>query len=228
MAPPKEIPPPTPAPTSVTGDLSTQFSNASDNPAFVTTTASYLKDATPYPTRVTPASGIPTLVAIPVTDPDQVCLISLENFNAATGVKKSAKEFTLVNPPMYINYTIKDPSYITGTKIVVGHSSQAESVTYKQINPASYLEITVRSRTNGTIYLQDGFGKEYGQYLAKTIKITKPGDLLIEFSGNKVTANIGVWVKPVGNFDENVTFANVECKSPKKFGSSSLDLPKTS
>jgi hypothetical protein len=166
-----------------------------------------------------------TWTPTPTISQDQVCLIYFTKFDAATEVKKSAKEFNLKNPPMYINYTITNPYYITGTRLSTGkYSSESESISYKMLNPVAYLEITVRNKTAGTIYNQDGFGKGYGLYLNKTIKVTKPDDLLIEFGEYNVTGVIGVWVKPYGNFGENITFT--ECKAPSQFGPNIQVTPK--
>ena len=217
VAPPKEIPPITPTPSG--GDSSTQYSDVPNPPVAVTTTVGYLKDATPFPTRVTPTYVNQTPVPTPTVNPDRVCLIYFTQFNAPFAVKNTAKEFSLKNPPMYINYTITNPYYITGTKIgPKKYANIPETVTYKTLNPVAYLEITARNRTTGTIYTQDGFGRDHGLYLNKTIKITKADDLLIEFGGYNVTSTIGVWVKPAGNFGENDTFTQYECKNPSDFG----------
>jgi hypothetical protein len=219
VAPPKEAP----ASQTSAGNPSGQSNGPSGNPAVTITTStpqSYLTAATPFPTRVTPtveshARTIPT-----PNIQDRVCLISLSRFDASTNITKTAKTFDLINPPMYITYALTNPDYVTGTR--QSRSSTVGSVSYSELNPASYLEITVRNQTTGTIYTQDGFGKGYGQYLNKTIKVTKPDDLLIEFGGYKVTGTIGIWVKPFGNFEDNQTLVGTECKYAQDFGPNTL------
>jgi hypothetical protein len=219
VAPPKE----SPLSQTSAGNPSGQSSSPSGNPVGVVTTSttqSYLTAATPFQTPVTPTFESHTR-PLPTPDlHDQICLISLSSFDASTNVTKIAKTFDLRNPPMYITYSLTNPDYVTGTK--QSQSSTIDSVSYSELNPASYLEITVRNHTTGTVYTQDGFGKGYGQYLNKTIKVSKPDDMLIEFAGYKVTGTIGVWVKPFGNFEDNQTLVGTECKYAQDFGPNTL------
>lgn len=121
----------------------------------------------------------------------------------------SAFTFNLKNPPMYINYTAK-PTNLTGTRYYTSTYKSKPEVkeTYSIYDPQSFLEITVRNKTSGEIYLQDGFGIGYTAYLTRTLKVLDQDDLLIELKGNKITATVSVWVKPEGNFDnpDNMTF----------------------
>lgn len=228
VAPPKDSPP---AQTS-SGTSSSQYSNPPNNPDVVTppvtTTANFLVDATPFQTPVTPTLGYHIWTPTPTISQDQVCLIYFEKINSTWEVTKTAKTFNLKNPPMYINYTITDPFYITGTRLVNHkYAGQAEFANYKTLNPVAYLEVTVRNRTTGQIYTQDGFGRDHGQYLNKTIKVIKPDDMLIEFGGYNVTGVIGVWVKPYGNFGENETFVRTECKYASEFGPNTIGTTPT-
>jgi hypothetical protein len=218
VAPPKE------SPVSQTSSGTPYGSSSpSGNPvvsATPTPSVNYLTDATPFQTPVTPTLGFHTWVPTPTISEDQICLIYFTKLNATFAVTKTAKSFDLKNPPMYINYSIIDPYYSTGTR--QSRSSTVGSVSFKELNPVAYLEITARNRTSGEIYTRDGFGKGYGQYLNKTIKITKPDDLLIEIGGYNVTSTIGIWAKPIGNFGENETFTKTECKYASEFGPNKL------
>jgi hypothetical protein len=63
------------------------------------------------------------------------------------------------------------------------------------------------SKSNGEIYLQDGFGtQKYTTYLNRTLKVLKRDNMQIEFSGNNITATAMVWVKPEGNFNDTTQF----------------------
>ncbi len=121
----------------------------------------------------------------------------------------SAFEFNLKNPPMYINYSVT-PTNITVNKAATSQYLTKEDVTYQYstYDPQSYFEITVRNKTSGKIYLQDGFGTQYTTYLNNTLKVLNSDDMLIEMKGNKITATASFWVKPSGNFDDpnNMTF----------------------
>ena len=88
------------------------------------------------------------------------------------------------------------------------------TLTFSDYSPNSWFEVTVRNRTTGEIYNQDGFGTAKGLhvYTTGTIKVMKTDDLLIEFSGNLITASAGIWVKPSGNIDPNQTMNFTECK----------------
>jgi hypothetical protein len=144
---------------------------------------------------------------------DLSCLISLTTQYYAYNT--TAFEFNLKNPPMYINYTVV-PFNITQNLYVESPSGGGnyETITQSIYSPDSWFEVTVMNKTSGTIYLQDGFGtgKGYPIYLNRTLKVLNTDDMLIQFTGNNITATAGVWVKPIGNFDdpENMTFA--ECK----------------
>jgi hypothetical protein len=121
----------------------------------------------------------------------------------------TAFTFNLKNPPMYINYSVI-PTNITVNKAGTTQYLTKEDVVYQYstYDPQSYFEITVRNKTSGKIYLQDGFGTQYTTYLNNTLKILNNDDMLIEMKGNKITATASFWVKPTGNFadPDNMTF----------------------
>jgi hypothetical protein len=121
----------------------------------------------------------------------------------------TAFTFNLKNSPMYITYTVV-PQNITGYKVYTSRytTKKDEAVYYDTYDPLSYLEITVRNKTSGEIYLQDGFGIDYALYLSRTLKVLDSDDMLIEIKGDRIKGSVNVWVKPVGNFDNpaNMTF----------------------
>ena len=110
---------------------------------------------------------------------------------------------------MYINYTVK-PSNVTYKKVIDNKitgegEKEIEIDTY---SPFSWFEVTVRSKSTGEIYLQDGFGmaKGYNIYLNRTLKVLKRDDMQIEFKRNNITATAMVWVKPAGNINDTTQF----------------------
>jgi hypothetical protein len=180
-------------------------SGKTDPGSSATATPAYVSEVTPFLTA-TPDSGYRTMP--PATPPpgDIFCRIystKIVEYN------KTAIAFDLKSPPMYINYTVK-PSNITKTIV---YSSKITGEGEKELkidtySPTSWFDVTVRSRSNGEIYLQDGFGaaKGYNEYLNRTLKVIKSDDLQIEFTANNITATANVWVKPSGNFNETTKF----------------------
>ena len=110
---------------------------------------------------------------------------------------------------MYINYTVT-PQNITVNRAATSQYLTKEDVIYhySTYDPQSYFVITVRNKTSGKVYLEDGFGNDYTMYLNRTLKVLNADDMLIEMKGNKITATVNFWVKPPGNFDnpDNMTF----------------------
>jgi hypothetical protein len=198
VAPPKDNK------SSTTGNF---FNPGQTNPATTaTTTPNYVTEVTPFVT-VTPVSGYRTILPTTQLPEDKFCRI-YSTKNTYTN-NKTAITFDLRSPPMYINYTVK-PSNVTVKKVfdskITGEGEKILIIdTY---SPVSWFEVTVRSKSTGEIYLQDGFGagKGYNEYLNRTLKILKRDDMQIEFGGNNITATSMVWVKPAGNFNDTTQF----------------------
>jgi hypothetical protein len=135
--------------------------------------------------------------------PDMTC--SIFSKNAAYAYNGTGFSFTQKNPPMFINYTVI-PKNVTVNKVYTdSNTKQTVTKTFSDYSPSSWLEVTVRDNTTNEVVLQDGFGaaKGYPNYLSRTLKVLKNGDLYIEIRGNDVTAAVTIWVKPHGNFDES-------------------------
>jgi hypothetical protein len=189
--------------------------------ATATTPQQYVTEVTPFetsnPLAVQPiATQGYSVFPIPSPVPeDLACLIYTKK--ATYTYNGSAFSFNLKNPPMYIDYTVV-PTYVTVHKVVAlttGSKSGGDTtIVYTEISPTSWFVVTVRNKTTGEIYLQDGFGpgKGYNEYTAAMVKVPDRDDLLVEFSGNQITATARIWVKPLGNFDttKNLTFP--DCK----------------
>jgi hypothetical protein len=160
-----------------------------------TATPNYVTEVTPFVTA-TPSSG--SSIVPPTLPPgDLYCRIySTTNTDNTTAI-----EFNLVNPPMYINYTVK-PSNVTIKKVydskIVGEGEKV--LTIDTYSPISTFVIKVMSKSTGEIYLEDGFGTlKYTTYLNRTLKVMNRDTMHIEFSGRNITAKAMVWVKPEGN-----------------------------
>jgi len=122
---------------------------------------------------------------------------------------KSAVSFDLKNPPMLIDFDVTAAN-ITGERSMTGKTGDNAGkdilVTTDYLDPSAWFEVTVREKNSGTIALQDGFGqiKQYGSEHPRHIKILKTGNYLIEFSGNKLTADLNLYVKREGNINQSV------------------------
>lgn len=175
-----------------------------------------LADATPFQTIVTPTMGYNVLQTETAIPDNLVCLIDLAVLNSTVEFNRTAKAINLKNPPLYINYTITKTYNVTGTKISTDRSGSKKEITtsYSYYSPYSFFEITVRNPTTGEIYQQDGFGKDHGYMLNKTIQVSKSGNLLIELSGFNTTPTVGFWIKPSDNLNTDlVNISTLECKS---------------
>jgi hypothetical protein len=159
-------------------------------------TQSYVKEATPFvtPTEMRSSSKITQATQPPE---DIVCMVDRKE-EVFTNANMKAISVNLVNPPMYINYTIPD----TQKGSYGGY--------------ASYYAITVRDKKTGTLISQSGFGKKGGivdfQFGGSdVIKIMKSGELQIEKEGKDITIISEIWVKPAGNLDSSFDVKNAKC-----------------
>ena len=207
VAPPKDN-----KTSSTTGNF---FNPGQTDPATTATaTPNFVTEVTPFVT-VTSGSGYRTMPPTTQIAEEKYCRIySTKNTYV---YNKTAITFDLQSPPMYINYTVK-PSNVT-KKIVYTSKITGEGdkvITIDTYSPLSWFEVTVRSKTTGEIYLQDGFGtaKGYNEYLNRTLKVLKRDNMLIEFGGNNITATAMVWVKPAGNVNDTTQFnMTTDCAS---------------
>jgi hypothetical protein len=200
VAPPKDN-----KTSSSTGNF---FNPGQTNPdVSATPTPNFVTEVTPFVTG-TSGSGYRTVPPTTQLPGDTYCR-SYTSPKDTYEYNTTAITFNLQSPPMYINYTVK-PSNVTGKKVIdskiTGEGQKV--ITYDTYSPVSWFEVTVRSKSTGEIYLQDGFGtgKGYNQYINRTLKVLKRDNVQIEFKRNNITATAMVWVKPAGNFNDTTQF----------------------
>ena len=200
VAPPKDN-----KTSSSTGNF---FNPGQTNPdVSATPTPNFVTEVTPFVTG-TSGSGYRTVPPTTQLPGDKYCRIYTSPKDTYE-YNTTAITFNLQSPPMYINYTVK-PSNVTGKKVIdskiTGEGQKV--ITYDTYSPVSWFEVTVRSKSTGEIYLQDGFGtgKGYNQYINRTLKVLKRDNMQIEFKRNNITATAMVWVKPAGNFNDTTQF----------------------
>lgn len=176
-------------------------------------TSPFVTEATPFITPALLETQGYSVIATRTRPPDDIsCLINLIEFDWRFNPNKTAFAFDLKNPPLYMNYSITKPFNVKGERLVTDKTGKEKMIKYEYPAPYSYLDITIRDRATGEIYLQDGYGRDFGYYTNNTdLRLLKSGDMLIEVSGFNVSGAVGFWAKPNGNFDESVSFDNVEC-----------------
>ncbi|MDD5188454.1 MAG: hypothetical protein PHF57_09635 [Methanoregula sp.] len=186
-----------------------------------TPTPKFVTEVTPYETvRSTVVEAVPTegYSVFPIPSPvpeDLTCLIYTKKQKYT--YNGSAFTFNLQNPPMFIEYSVI-PTNIT-ERVIASPRTGSKSggdyvVSYNTWSPYSWFIVTIRNKTTGEIYLEDGFGpgKGFSEYTKGTIKVLNRDDILVEFKGNQIMATATIWVKPLGNFEnlQNITFQ--DCK----------------
>ena len=154
VAPPKDN-----KTSSSTGNF---FNPGQTNPdVSATPTPNFVTEVTPFVTG-TSGSGYRTIPPTTQLPGDKYCRIYTSPKDTYE-YNTTAITFDLQSPPMYINYTVK-PSNVTGKKVIdskiTGEGQKV--ITYDTYSPVSWFEVTVRSKSTGEIYLQDGFGTGKG------------------------------------------------------------------
>ena len=200
VAPPKDN-----KTSSSTGNF---FNPGQTNPdVSATPTPNFVTEVTPFVTG-TSGSGYRTIPPTTQLPGDKYCRIYTSPKDTYE-YNTTAITFDLQSPPMYINYTVK-PSNVTGKKVIDSKitGEGQKIITYDTYSPVSWFEVTVRSKSTGEIYLQDGFGtgKGYTAYINRTLKVLKRDNMQIEFKRNNITATAMVWVKPAGNVNDTTQF----------------------
>ncbi len=195
IAPPKEAPL-NPTTTKTPDGVPTVIITTVTTPVYVTI-------ETPYATPTVAYGTIPVTIS-PVKE-DYVVIYSIKN--QPFSYNKSAVSFDLKNPPMMIDFSL---SVTNVTRNIEGESRVLtnEWTTFQTNNydPNAYFEVIVREKSTDKIVLQDGFGqsKQYGTENPRHLKIFGAGDYLIEFGGNKLTANVNLSVKREGNINQSI------------------------
>jgi hypothetical protein len=103
---------------------------------------------------------------------------------------ESAYSYTLKNPPLLIDYTLTVPN-ITKTRVVTDPVSGGDrTVTITYPDPAAYFEARVRDVETNRVIVRDGYGGQYDVKYSKKLWVRYPGTYVIEFSGNRCTAEV--------------------------------------
>ena len=156
----------------------------------VPTTTSPVMQVTPIATATTIATPVLTYRTPPpyanitgnLTVIDEKILVFTYNLTAYT--------YNLENPPLLLDYTLKVPN-ITRTRIIpdpVSGADRTVSITYP--DPIAWFEVTVKDIETNSILERSGYGRQYDVSFRKQVWIRYPGNYYIEFSGNRLTADV--------------------------------------
>lgn len=171
----------------------------------ITTNMNYVTDVTPFDTIIQTKNARNSITPATFAPEDLECVIYSNKQSYA--YDKKAFTFNVKNPPIIIKYSVADYPLITRTKI---DPNTGGTITFQTVDPSSFFEVIVRDKSTDEIYLEDGFSREYG-YHDGSIKLNKMGDLLFELNGNKITADVTIWAKPIGNIDDTSNFDYSTC-----------------
>ena len=161
--------------------------------------AGYLTPVTPFPVGTTPTSSVSgtRLEDVPANATEYVAVYySTIQFNN----NKTAYTYDLYRPPLVIEMCFS-PNMTSRTiwyeSKYSDHDEKTETVT--SISPNAWFIVTVRDPVTGQVIAQDGYAKAYSVDAGKTLTIRLPGNYLIEFSGNELSAQIQMSVPKEGN-----------------------------
>ncbi len=159
-------------------------------PTHVVIDTLFVTPATPFPTPTTsPPPNSYTNLPEPTIEPTVYKVVyrnAIPFSNNAT-----AYSVTVKTPPLFIEMCLS-PKMVTRNIWYESRFTTREDVYVTQtvISPNAYFEVRVRDRGSGNIIAEDGFAKTYSIDKYRVLTIRTPGDFLVEFSGNDITAAV--------------------------------------
>jgi hypothetical protein len=212
------VTPPKSSSGSTSGGSSVIETTTEETPA----SPAYVTAATPFVTTgaalQSSGSGYSNPYATPTPIPTDLSCLIYQNTQYFSQ-NSTAVSFDLKKPPMYITYSVV-PFNITVTRSVPSPQGGNQMITlqYSDYAPYSWFQVSVLDKSTGNIFYQNGFGKAPGIsnlsiYTNATLgPVLNSGDLLVQMTGNNITATTGIWVKPVGNFDDPQNQSFTQCQ----------------
>lgn len=159
----------------------------------------YLTPATPFPVVTTPTSGL-SGTRLPDINVTPTEYIAVYYGNIAFKNNKTAYTYELVRPPLVIEMCFS-PNMTSRTiwyeSQYGSHEEKTQTVT--SISPYAWFKVVVRDPVSGQVIAEDGYSKGFSVEPGKDLTIRSPGNYLIEFSGNELSAQIQVRVPKEGN-----------------------------
>jgi hypothetical protein len=110
--------------------------------------------------------------------------------------------FSLLNPPLVINYDITpevttDIKYIEYKELSTLHE---ENLVINRPFEDSWFTLIVRDKDTGQLVTEDGFGRTYSFQSPKQLVLREAGNYSFEFTGDYAMINLTMKVKQEGNF----------------------------
>ena len=182
-----------------------QKANVTDVPTIASIhSTQYVKFDDPLPDSNEDFGAPLKAVNIPIPTVPEEDFVEIFHENQVFVYNSTAISFNLLNAPMKISYNVT-PRTITDEKWIINRDAGKKTTDGKIINvtrfdEASWFQFTAFDKNkNGTIVMQDGFGKLYGQDTPKELVIRNPGNYQLKFEGNFVSVDIVISVPREGN-----------------------------
>ena len=155
----------------------------------------FLTPATPFPIETTPVQTM-AWTRLPNQTPEPVEYVALFYSTIAFRNNRTAFSYGLAKPPLVIDMCFS-PNMTTRTIWYESNLGTRErrTETITTISPYAWFEVTVRDSTTGNIVAKEGYARHYSVDSAKSLVIRSPGNYLIEFSGNEISAEIQIRVQ---------------------------------
>ena len=155
------------------------------------TTTSPLLPVTIAPTLTRDTS--PSIISPPPPENLTANLTLIDEKKLVFVWNSTAYNYTLGTPPLLIDYTLTVPN-ITKTRVERDPTSSDpnadRTVTITYPDPIAYFNVTVRDQGTGRIVARNGYGGQYDVSFSKKVWVRYPGTYIIQFSGNRVTADV--------------------------------------
>jgi hypothetical protein len=163
----------------------------------VPTTTSPVMHATLIPETFT-GTPVPTYRAPPPVANATANLTLIDEKDMVFSYNKTAYNYELKNPPLLIEVTLTVPN-ITKTRVETDPTTGGDrtvSITYP--DPVAWFQVSVMDLKTKRIIARDGYGGQYDVSYSKEVWVRYPGNYYIEFSGQRLSADVKFWVA-VGN-----------------------------
>jgi hypothetical protein len=165
-------------------------SGGSGQTPVVPTTPSPFIQATLIPMGTNTPSPFPTYRNPPPVANITANLTVIDEKTLPFVYNRTAFTYTLEDPPLLIDYTLTVPN-ITRTRSIkdpVSGSDTTVSITYP--DPIAVFEVTVTDLETRKVIARDGYGGQYDVGYSKQVWVRYPGSYYIEFSGNRLSADV--------------------------------------
>lgn len=198
---------------------SNPVSKATQTPVIIsptTVSTPVIISSTPVPIPAAPKSYI-TIEPVPVASPPQLqditqdlpvpstidyfTVYSMNNQETVTTLPYVS--FTLINPPLVIEYDVT-PFNITEVKDVdykILSTVYHEKLTLNRPYEQSWFRVIARDRDTGKVVAENGYGIQYSQETHGKIVVYKGGNYRFEFSGQFTRVSLTMKVKKEGNIE---------------------------